>query len=92
MDEIKIIWSNIAVTQRNKVFEYWNTRNKSIYDKIDLLKSNPHAGKFGSLKPFRILHLGNYSLVYRYSASVIYIISFWDNRQNPDTLKKILGL
>lgn len=102
MDEIKIIWSNIAITQRNKVFEYWNNRNKSnlysqkinksIYEKIDLLRLNPYAGKFGDLKPFRICHLGNYSLVYRYSESVIYIISFWDNRQNPNTLKKILGL
>lgn len=88
MDEIKIIWSNIAITQRNKVFEYWNNRNrsntyskkinKSIYEKLNILKSNPLLEKFGDIKPFRILHLGNYSLVYKYSEFVIYIISFWD--------------
>ena len=102
MDEIIIIWSNIAISQRNKVFEYWNHRNKSnsyskkinteIYKNVDLLKINPLMGKLGSIKPFRILHLGNYSLVYRQSESVIYIISFWDNRQNPEKLKKLLGL
>lgn len=102
MDEIEIIWTKLAIVQRNKVFEYWNNRNKNkvysqklnntIYKKIDLLKSNPLAGNFGDLKPYRVLHLGNYSLVYRYSGSAIYIISFWDSRQNPNTLKKLLGL
>ncbi|CAD7797272.1 hypothetical protein CHRY9390_00140 [Chryseobacterium aquaeductus] len=102
MDEVKIIWTNIAIAQRNKVFDYWNDRNKSttyskkiniaIYEKIDILKTNPLAGNCGDLKPFRILYLGNFSLVYRYSESVIYIIAFWDNRQNPSKLKKTLGL
>ena len=29
MDELKIIWTKIAILQRNEVFAYWNKRNKS---------------------------------------------------------------
>jgi len=54
MDEIKVIWIQIAIEQRNKIFEYWNNRNKSnnyskklnliAYEKIDLIKSSPFVG------------------------------------------------
>jgi hypothetical protein len=48
MDEIKVIWTKIAVQQRNEIFDYWNNRNKNnrfkqlnlkIYRKIDQLKT-----------------------------------------------------
>ena len=55
MDEVKVIWTTLAISQRNKIFEYWNKRNKSIlyskrlnlliYEKIDLLQLNPLAGE-----------------------------------------------
>ena len=57
MDEVSVIWSEIAVKQRNS-----------------------------------ILHLKNYNIVYRFASPIIYILAFWDNRQNPETFKKILGL
>ena len=48
MDEIKVIWTKIAVKQRNEIFDFWNNRNKNnryskqlnlkIYRKIDQLK------------------------------------------------------
>ena len=102
MDELKIIWSNTAVNQRNKTFDYWNFRNENneyskklnatIYAKIELIKLNPFIGIMGDLKPYRILYFGNYSLVYKKVSKIIYIGAFWDNRQNPNKLKKLLGL
>lgn len=102
MDEIKIIWTSIAIEQRNKIFNYWNRRNKSTtyskklnsiaYEKIDLLKKNPFVGAEIHNEIYRILHFGNYSLVYKPEHQQIYIMAFWDNRQNPKKLKKILGL
>jgi len=102
MDEIKIIWTNIAVNQRNKIFEYWNNRNKNnsysrklnltIYEKTEFLKHNPLIGILGDLSPYRVLHFGNYSLIYKNAPNIVYIIAIWDNRQNPSKLKKILGL
>ena len=75
MDELKIIWTKIAISQRNEVFAYWNKRNKStdfskkinllIYEKIDLLKNFPLTGVEIQNEDARILHFHNYSLVYK---------------------------
>ncbi|GGG52387.1 type II toxin-antitoxin system RelE/ParE family toxin [Epilithonimonas arachidiradicis] len=102
MDEVKVIWTTLARKQRNAIFDYWNNRNKSnrysiklnltIYQKIDLLKSNPLSGIETNFEPYRILHFENYGLVYRLEKDLLYIISVWDNRQNPSKLKKLLGL
>ena len=77
MDELKIIWTKIAISQRNEVFAYWNKRNKStdfskkinllIYEKIDLLKNFPLTGVEIQNEDARILHFHNYSLVYKIS-------------------------
>ena len=29
MDEIKVIWTKIAIQQRDEIFDYWNNRNKT---------------------------------------------------------------
>ena len=102
MDEIKIEWTEIALKQRKKIFDYWNSRNKSnnfsrklnqiVYEKIDLLKQNPYSRIEIENEFYRILHFGNYSLVYKPELPIIYIMAFWDNRQNPNKLRKILGL
>lgn len=102
MDELKIIWTKIAISQRNEVFAYWNKRNKStdfskkinllIYEKIDLLKNFPLTGVEIQNEDARILHFHNYSLVYKISQSEIYILAFWDNRQNPSKPLEILKL
>ena len=43
-----VVWTNLAINQRNKLFAYWNKRNKSIlyskrlnlliYEKINLIQ------------------------------------------------------
>ena len=90
MDELKIIWTKISISQRNEVFAYWNKRNKStdFSKKINL----PLTGVEIQNEDARILHFHNYSLVYKISQSEIYILAFWDNRQNPSKLLEILKL
>ena len=102
MDEVKIVWTTLARRERDVIFDYLNKKNKSnhyskklnliIYQKIDLLKSNPFIGIETDFKPYRILLFENYGLVYRSEEELLYIISVWDNRQNPSKLKKLLGL
>ena len=102
MDEVKIVWTTLARRERDAIFDDWNKKNKSnhyskklnliIYQKIDLLKSNPFIGIETDFKTYRILHFENYGLVYRSEEELLYIISVWDNRQNPSKLKKLLGL
>lgn len=102
MDAVKIVWTTLARRERDVIFDYLNKKNKSnhyskklnliIYQKIDLLKSNPFIGIETDFKPYRILLFENYGLVYRSEEELLYIISVWDNRQNPSKLKKLLGL
>lgn len=63
MDEVKIVWTTLARRERDAIFDYWNKKNKSnhdskklnliIYQKIDLLKSNPFIGIETDFKPYR---------------------------------------
>ncbi len=100
MDAVIVIWTKLAIDQRNKIFEYWNKRNENnsyskrinliIYDKIDLLQMNPFAGQELEDYNARILYFEKYGLVYKISENSIYILSFWDQRQNPNRLLEIL--
>ena len=93
MAEIKIFWTNTAVKQRNSIFEYWNERNNStryskklntlIKERLKVLKTNPDIGKRTEFVNTRAISLGHYSIFYQIIESQIFIISFWDNRQDP---------
>lgn len=100
MDVMKIIWISLAVKQRNLIFNYWNNRNKSnLYSRklnlkikqiIHQLIDNPELGKKISLKNYRAVVLNQYSIIYQIKEQKIYIMSIWDNRQNPNKLLKLL--
>lgn len=100
MAKIKIFWTKTAVNQRNYILDYWITRNKSYYysiklnqkikERISILNKNPEIGKITSLPNYRAISLGNYSIIYTFIESKIYITSIWDNRQNPEKLLDFL--
>lgn len=97
---LKIFWTQTAILQRNLVLEYWNDRNKSseysvklniaIKERILLLKNYPYIGKKTEYKDIRILPFEHYNILYRIENSRILIMAFWDNRQNPRKLLKLL--
>lgn len=100
MDGLRIFWTQTAIIQRNLIFEYWNQRNQSkaysqrlnrkIKDRIKLLKSNPLLGKRTEFNNARLISFGHYSIIYRKIYNQIFIIGFWDNRQNPAKLINLL--
>lgn len=102
MATIEVEWAHFAKNQRDEIFKYWNLRNKScsyskkfkstIKEKTDLLKTYPSSGRKVNNENTRILTLKNYSLIYLIEKKTIYIISFWENHQNPEKLQTILGL
>ncbi|MDY9917366.1 MULTISPECIES: type II toxin-antitoxin system RelE/ParE family toxin [Proteiniphilum] len=97
---LKVFWTQTAILQRNLVFRYWNNRNKSneysiklnieIKERILLLKSYPFIGKKTEFQDIRILPIKHYSILYKIENSRILIMAFWDNRQNPRKLLKLL--
>jgi plasmid stabilization system protein ParE len=97
---LKLFWAETAIRQRNFIFEYWNERNGSvsyslklfakIKERTDILKQNPEIGKKTEYKNTRAVSLGHYSVFYQFDSTKIIITAFWDNRQEPEKILKLL--
>ena len=97
---VRIIWTNTAVNQRRKILNYWNKRNKSktysrklvseITQRIRFLVNNPEVYVKTSFQDIRTSTLGHYNIFYKITAKELIVIAFWDNRQNPKTISKML--
>jgi plasmid stabilization system protein ParE len=66
-------------------------RNQLLY-KADSLVNNPHIGQYEEYlvhleKGHRRLIEGNFKIIYRIENDCIYIIDFFDTRQNPVKMK-----
>jgi len=97
---VRIIWTSTAVNQRRKILNYWNKRNKSktysrklvseITQRIKFLINNPEVYVKTSFQDIRTTTLGHYNIFYKITAKELIVVAFWDNRQNPKTLSKML--
>ena len=95
-----IAWTQTAIKQRRQILKYWTLRNKStvyaeklielIKDRVTLISKNPMAGKATNHFNTREAAMGNFSIYYKISGDTIFITAFWDNRQSPKKLFKIL--
>jgi len=98
MDELTVFWTITARKQRDRVFRYWNKRNKStayskklnlaIRERTDLLKIYPEMGKPTNFKETRAVIMGHYSILYQIQKSKIFLTAFWDNRDDPEKFLK----
>ena len=96
----QIIWSLNAQQNRKEIFLYWNNRNKSkTYSKklnrlikgaVKLISEFPQIGRPADLENIRIKIVRDYLVVYEVSGDNIYILAIWDDRQDPEKLKKII--
>ena len=95
-----IIWTLTASKQRRILLAYWNNRTKSTSysDKIihitkarlQTVLNHPLIGKKTDFLNTRVITLGHYSIFYKYNNEHIIIMSFWDNRQDPQKLINLL--
>lgn len=100
MDGLTLFWTNTARKQRDHVFNFWNRRNKStVYSKklnlairqrTDLLRVHPEMGKPTNFKNTRAVIMSHYSILYQIQAPKIIITAFWDNRDNPEKLLRLM--
>jgi toxin YoeB len=96
----KIIWTSRAQQERKDIFDYWNFRNQSfdysiklnelIKQTVDFLSQHPKTGRVTENENLRMHRIQNYLLFYEETESEIYIVSFWDGRQDPERLRKRL--
>ena len=100
MAKRNIRWTRTADIQYVGILEYQVKRNKSTTYSKKLIKivaqrtkqiaEIPSIYKKADFKDTRVASLGNYSIFYKVSEREILITAFWDNRQNPKKLLKIL--
>ncbi|HBH05110.1 MAG TPA: plasmid stabilization protein [Flavobacteriales bacterium] len=96
-----IIWTHLARQQRRAVLSYWAKRNKSNFYSKKLLKTisqrtlqiaeNPMLFRSANRSGVRAASLGNYTLFYKYNDLELVVLLFWDNRQDPEKLVKLLN-
>jgi len=95
-----VVWTRTADIQFLGILEYWVKRNKSniyakklvklVSERTKQIANNPLTYKKTNFKDVRVASLGNFSIFYKISNEEIIITAFWDNRQNPKKLLKIL--
>lgn len=100
MAQREIVWTRTADIQFVGILEYWLKRNESnTYSKKLIarvskitrqISAKPHIFKLTGFKETRMAAMGNYNIFYQATDERIIITAFWDNRQDPAKLLKIL--
>jgi hypothetical protein len=100
MAKRNIVWTRTADLQFVGILEYWVKRNKSnsfskkllklVTERVCQISENPFSYKLTDFKDVRVTSLRNFSVYYKITDEQIIVTAFWDNRQNPKNLLKIL--
>lgn len=93
-------WTRTADIQYVGILEYWVKRNKSntyskklvkiVAERTKQIAKTPFLYKPADFKDTRVDSLGNFSIFYKVTEQEILITAFWDNRQDPKKLLRIL--
>jgi plasmid stabilization system protein ParE len=100
MAQKKIIWTETAARQRRSILGYWLHRNQSngyplkllrlSNEKANQIAANPMLYKAADIPNMRVAAMGHFSMFYKTIDDTIIITAFWDNRQDPKELLKLL--
>lgn len=95
-----IRWTRTADIQYVGILQYWFKRNKSntyskkliniVAKRTKQIAETPFIYKSTEFKDTRVASLGNFSIFYKASDKEIIITAFWDNRQDPKKLLRVL--
>lgn len=93
----QVVWSNLASNELKNILDFYTIRNgnnryslrllEEVGSVVNSLIENEHLGRLASNKFTRILPFKYYLIFYEVSHHQIEIVSFWDNRQNPERNK-----
>ncbi|MCB9205533.1 MAG: type II toxin-antitoxin system RelE/ParE family toxin [Flavobacteriales bacterium] len=100
MAQKAIVWTETASRQLHHILEYWVERNGSATYSLKLLdliekrtagiSEKPRICKRSVFSDTRVASMGHYSIYYKISETKIIITAFWDNRQDPKKLLKLM--
>lgn len=94
MAEKSVIWSKRANVEFSEILEFYTQRNgnskfslkilQKTNEIISLIQQNENIGRLTENKKTRVVVMDVYLIFYEIYHQEIHILSFWDNRQNPD--------
>jgi len=94
MAKKQVIWSERAISELKQILEFYSERNGNtdysfkILDRteklLDTLEKNEFIGRLTNNKKTRVIVMDVYLIFYEIEKQQIEILSFWDNRQNPE--------
>ena len=94
----RIKWTETAKNSRREILYYWIKHNLSkdysiklsrlFREKTALLKSQNYIGKPTDFKDVRATLVSHFTMFYKVNADEIIIVGIWDNRRNPEDLRK----
>lgn len=100
MAERKIVWTATADQQLQDILNYWLDKNKSteyptkilrlVNEYVEQIATRPDSFRLTEHSTNRVCVLGTFSIYFKKIQNIIYITCFWDNRQNPKRLRRIL--
>ena len=92
----KIEWTQTAIQDRYKIYEFWSQNNKSdlfsqkleglFNESAKLISEFPEIGTQTDFPGLRVKTIRSYRLFYTDSDDTIRIIRVWDTRQDPANL------
>ena len=95
-----VVWTATAVYQRRAIFKFWTLRNgstiyaekliKLIAKQIKIIQNHQESFKNSEFPDTRESALGHFSIYYKITSEKLIITAFWDNRQDPKSLFKLL--
>jgi len=95
-----VVWTRTADIQFVGVLQFWVEKNKSnsyskkliglVSERTEQIAKNPFLHKPADFKDTRVASMGHFSIYYKVFDDRIIVTAFWDNRQDPKKLLKIL--
>ncbi len=97
---LKIEWTATAERQFFLVLDFWTERNQSVgfskklsrlvWERTEFIAQYPMASILTIYPNTRKSTMGHFSIFYKIIRDTLLITAFWDNRQDPKELHKLL--
>jgi len=96
---LKVVWSPLAQQKRKDILNYWTEQNQSntysiklntlFKEAINLVSIYPNIGRKSDINNVRIKIVRDYLIFYSNDDKNIYVLTIWDNRQDPEKIALI---
>jgi hypothetical protein len=88
MAERTVVWTETASKQRFEILKYWTKKNNSTKYAEKLIRIT--KSRITNYPDTRESAMGHFSIYYKITDTHLIITAFWDNRQDPKKMLKLI--